>query len=397
MKVLLLTQVLPYPPDSGPKVKTWNTIKCLAREHELTLVSFARGESAAQVGALRQYCRVHTSPMRRTTAGDAGYLLSSLLRDQPFLMRRDQRLAMRRLVDRVAAQDRFDVVHADQLNMVPYAQRVSAAVKVLDAHNALWLLYKRLAETSRGLRRTLLAREWRLLQSYERAVCREFDLVLAVNEEDLEALGAGTNARLVPIAVDTAEVAPVEPSPDADRIVHVGTMYWPPNVDGVLWFIDRVLPRIRRRRPAAVLEVIGARPPRLLRRAARRAGGVEVTGYVADLGEHLGRAGVFIVPLLAGGGMRVKILEALAQELPVVSTSMGCNGIAAQAGRDLLVADDPQSFAEATLRLLEDRPLAATLGRNGRELVRRLYDRSVVCPRLLDIYRGLTPAAGTSR
>jgi hypothetical protein len=164
--ILLLTQVLPYPPESGPQIKTWNLIKYLARHHAVTLISFVRGAAAPPVEPLLRYCRaVHTVPLTRGVARDAGLLLASLLGRQPFMIRRDARAAMRRMVAAVAAVQPFDAVHADQLNMAPYALQVRAPLRVLDAHNALWLVYRRLAERLPiGARRALWAREWRALK-----------------------------------------------------------------------------------------------------------------------------------------------------------------------------------------------------------------------------------------
>ena len=190
MEVLLLTQVLPYPPDSGPKVKTWNVLKYLAKRHEVTLVSFVRGDQSAYVAHLRRYCRaVHTVPMKRSVVRDGLAMARSMLTGQPWMMVRDDRRAMRHLIDRLTAEQRFDVAHADQLNMGQYAQRAPNAFKILDAHNALWVLYRRLWETmSPGPRKWLLGRDWRLLKAYEGQLVREFDAVLAVTHNDKAAL-----------------------------------------------------------------------------------------------------------------------------------------------------------------------------------------------------------------
>ena len=190
MRVLLLTQVLPYPPDSGPKVKTWNVLKYLAKQHEVTLVSFVRGDQSADVAHLQRYCRViHTVPIGRGLVRDGFALVRSLLAGQPWMMARDDRAKMRRLVDHLSADTLFDVVHADQLNMAQYASRVRGAFRVLDAHNALWVLYKRLAATmGYGPKKWLLERDWRLLKRYEGEAVRNTDAVLAVTEQDRAAL-----------------------------------------------------------------------------------------------------------------------------------------------------------------------------------------------------------------
>lgn len=400
MKVLLLTQVLPFPPDSGPKVKTWNLVKWLASAgHQVTLASFVRGESQPELDALRRHCRaVHGVPMRRGALRDGWYLLASLVSQRPFLMRRDERAAMHRLVERLCGETQFDVVHIDQLNMAQYAPRGTGARRVLDAHNALWLLYRRLAQTMRpGPRRLMLEREWRLLRTYEGAVGRDVDAVLAVSDEDRAALqdviGDEAAISVVPIAVDCDEVAIVRRQADAARLVHVGTMFWPPNADAVQWFVECVYPRIRAARPQVGFDVVGADPPRAVRDLARLGSGVQVTGYVADPTPYLERAAAMVVPVRAGSGMRVKILNALAQGVPVVTTTVGCEGIAVTSGVHLLIADTAEEFAAATLRLLADRGLADELAHNGRRLMETRYDYRQVFPSLARIYGGAAAAS----
>jgi glycosyltransferase involved in cell wall biosynthesis len=393
MKILLLTQVLPYPPDSGPKVKTWNVLKYLMQHHEVTLVSFVRGDQSAAIAHLAKYCKaVHVTLMERGAAREVVPLLRSFATNQPFLMVRDDRQAMRDLVDKVASETQFDIVHADQLNMCQYAQRVQGARKILDAHNALWLLYQRLASTMRfGPRKMLLERDWRLLKQYEGRLCREFDGVLAVSDEDkvaLEsALGRDSNIVVIPIAVDTDEVTLVPRRADAEHILHIGTMYWPPNIDGIQWFIREVFELIRAQRPNTLFDIVGAQPPQSLLDLAAAGSGLNVTGYVTDPNDYIAQAGAMVVPLRAGGGMRVKILNALAQGLPIVSTTLGAEGIAVEHERHLLIADTPSDFAAATLRLLDHRAFADELGRNGRALIQAKYDYRVACRPIDELYK----------
>jgi len=399
MNVLLLTQVLPYPPDSGPKVKTWNVLKYLAQRHTVTLVSFVRGDQSEEARHLAQYCQaVYTVPMERGALRDAWYMGLSFLTGQPFMMLRDDRKAMRDLVGRLSVEQRFDVAHADQLNMAQYAERVPDAFKILDTHNALWLLYKRLWETmSPGLRKWLLGRDWRLLKAYEGRLVREFDAVLAVSHEDKaalrEAAGQPVDITVIPIAIDTDEVAVIERDAEPRHILHIGTMYWPPNIDGVLWFAHEVYPLIRQKRPDVCLDIVGARPPREIAALDGDRAGIHVTGYVADPTFYLQRAALMVVPLRAGGGMRVKILNAMAQGIPIVSTTLGCEGIGVVPGESILVADEPADFAAAVLRLLEDPALADRLGAAGRRLVRRSYDYRIACQPLDAVYTRASPTA----
>jgi glycosyltransferase involved in cell wall biosynthesis len=393
MEVLLLTQVLPYPPDSGPKIKTWNVVKYLARTHAVTLASFVRGDQSRDVEPLKRYCRaVHTVPLTRNSICDGLAMARSFAVAEPWMMLRDDRAEMRALVARLCTENRFAVAHADQLNMAQYAARVSGVVKVLDAHNALWLLYKRLAATmSAGPKQWLLERDWQLLKSYEGRLVRDFDVVLAVSDEDKAALqaaaGQARDITVIPIAVDVDEIPMVQRAPGANHLLHIGTMYWPPNIDGMLWFVNEVYPHIRAVTPGVTLNVLGARPPQELLALNGDGRGVNIMGYVADPKPYLEQAGVFIVPLRAGGGMRVKILEALSHGLPLVTTSLGCEGIAVEHGRQVLIADTPEDFAHACLRLLNDRVFAEQLGRNGRRLIETTYDYRVACRPLEALYQ----------
>ena len=394
MKVLLLTQVLPYPPDSGPKVKTYNMVKFLSQNHELTLVSFVRGDQSGEVAHLQQFCKaVYPVQIQRTRLNDGLALVNSLLTATPWLMARDDDRAMRKLLADLCQREKFDIVHADQLNMAQYARLVPGAARILDAHNAVWLLYRRLAQTTKNFGMGLfLQREWRLLKRYEGAVCREFDAVLTVSEADkaalAEACGGQGQLIIAPIALDPEAIPLIPRRPQADHILHIGTMFWPPNVDGVLWFLREVYPLILRVRPDVCFDIVGARPPKEIIESGQSQAGVTVAGYVKDAGEYLKNTGVMVVPLLAGGGMRVKILEALAEGLPIVTTTIGCEGIAVENGRHLLVADTPQEFARATLRLLEDRAFASTLARNGRELIEKGYDYRTAYRPVNMVYEG---------
>ncbi len=395
MKVLLLTQVLPYPPDSGPKVKTFYVLKYLARQHQVTLVSFIRGDQTEHIQELRAYCQdIYTVPMRRSLARNMAALVKSLVGNSPWMMARDDVKEMRTLIDRLVIQGKFDVAHADQLNMAQYALRVPKVTHVLDAHNALWVLYRRLAQTMQpGPQRWLLERDWKLLKRYEGELCLKFDEVLTVSDEDRlsfeEAMGGKKKEiHVIPIAVDTEEIRPVVRDLDANHIVHIGTMYWPPNIDGMMWFLENVLPFVHSKLPGTTCDIIGARPPQQLIDFSKSHPGVNVTGYVVDPTDYLQKAAVMVVPLRAGGGMRVKILNALAQGMPIVSTTLGCEGIQVEHEKHLLIADTPEEFAKETLRLIENPEFARRLGEAGRQLIQDKYDYRTACAPLERIYSG---------
>lgn len=395
MRVLLLTQVLPYPPDSGPKAKTYNVVKFLAKRHAVTLVSFIRDtDSPEHIRHLETLCeKVVTVPITRSPLRDLLYLGVSLLKNQPWMMLRDERPEMRAALRELAAGPGFDIVQADQLNMGQYALPFTQSRRVLDLHNALWVLYKRLAETLPFTKpmKFILMRDWRLLKRYEGDICRTFEAVTAVSEEDKQALiqaGGRPDMTVIPIAIDVDEQPQIERQPSGPHIVHIGTMYWPPNIEGITWFLDEIYPRIKARVPDARCTLIGARPPDSIKSREQTDPSLKVTGYVDDPLPYLRDASMMVVPLKAGGGMRVKILNALSQGLPMVSTTVGCEGIAVQHERDILVADSAEDFAEQTVRLLTDAALNQRIAEAGRRTAVEVYDYRQACLPLEAIYAG---------
>lgn len=392
MRVLLLTQVLPYPPDSGPKVKTYHVLSYLAQQHEITLVSFVRASDKPEhIQHLKTLCeQVITVPITRSKTRDLRFLLASLRSGQPWMMLRDQRPEMQAALAALQEQH-FDVVHADQTNMGQYALPFAGARKVLDLHNALWMLYRRLAETTptTSPMKYLLQRDWPLLKTYEGWLCRQFDAVTAVTDEDRQLLieaGAQDDIAVIPIAIDTDEQALINRRPAGPHIVHIGTMYWPPNVDGITWFLDEVYPLVKAQVPDVRCTLIGARPPESIVRRGSADRTLNVTGYVDDPLPFLEDASMMVVPLRAGGGMRVKILNALAQGIPMVSTTVGCEGIGVTDGEDILIADDAAAFADATVRLLNDAELNRQVTQAGRRTAVQRYDYRQACRPLDDIY-----------
>ena len=394
MRVLLLTQVLPYPPDSGPKVKTYHVLKYLAQNHQVTLVSFVRDTDKPEyIQHLETLCeRVITVPIKRTPLRDLIFLGKSLITGQPWMMLRDERPEMRASLQELADTTRFDVVHADQLNMAQYALPFTNSRKVLDLHNALWVLYQRMAATLplHNPMKYLLQRDWRLLKKYEGEMCRIFDAVTAVSDEDKQSLieaGAPPNIQVIPIAIDTDQQAFIHRAPSSPHIVHVGTMYWPANIDGIRWFLDQIYPIIKQQLPNVRCTLIGARPPQDIKEREQIDPSLKVTGYVDDPLPYLQDSSMMIVPLRAGGGMRVKILNAFAQGLPMVSTTVGCEGIHVTNNYDILVADTPQEFAHQTIRLLTDSTLNEQLTLHGRQTAEQQYDYRRACAPLDQIYR----------
>lgn len=390
MNILLLTQVVPNPPDSGPKVKTYHLLRHLAAQHRVTLVTFTRNaQEEAHAAALREICaEVHTVHLRRSRPLDLAAAARSLISRRPFIIERDGSRAMHELLSRLvfeasAAGQPFDLVHADQLNMAQFAEPLPLP-RLLDQHNAVWMIFERLADQKRGPARWFLRREAKLLQRYEGRICADFEAVTVVSDEDrrglIKAMGRERDLPIIPIAVDCAAEQPIPRSPGAKAILSLATMMWPPNVDGVCWFANEIYPLVRRAVPETRFYVCGPRPTADVRALPERDPTIEVTGYVDDPRPYIAGSACLIVPLRSGGGMRVKILEALARGIPVVSTTIGYEGIDLTPGEHLLVADTPSDFADAVALLLRDPELGARIAAAGRRRVLEKYDWRAVCP-----------------
>jgi glycosyltransferase involved in cell wall biosynthesis len=199
--------------------------------------------------------------------------------------------------------------------------------------------------------------------------------------------GRRASLSIVPIAVDTCQLQPVRRRTDSKNIITLGTLHYPPNADGIRWFLKEVFPTIRNRTPEATLTIIGKHPPAdFLAAQARDPESIRVTGYVPELPPYLEDSALMVVPVRAGGGMRVRILEAFAYGMPVVTTSIGLEGIEARCGADVLVADSAAEFANAVTVLLQNRALQERLASNGRRLAETRYDWRVALSALGQVY-----------
>lgn len=395
MRVLMLTQVVVYPADAGPKVKTLEVLRYLAARHDVFYCTFARSDQEVwDVGKLSEYCRrVVTIPMKRSKIRDARFLLESLLTGDSFLLRRDDRAAMKNMVRRLLREERIDVLHVDQLNMMRFVPPEWQGTVILDEHNAVWQVVERLRKgASNPISRWLLWREVRLMRKLEGEACRRAKVVLAVSENDRQALrevaGESVAIEVVPITVNAETFMQTwnarEPLPN--QLFTIGTMFWPPNSEGVTWWLREGYMHLQSLCPDVIYDIVGARPPQSLQVLAKQYEGVRLHGYVVDVAPFWLHATALAVPLLSGGGVRVKILEAMAMGVPVVSTTLGCEGLDVQDGVHLLIADTPTVFAQACASVLSDKEQAQRLALNAHQLILDRYDAKVALRSLDSVY-----------
>ena len=438
MKILFLTPQLPNPPHKGTTIRNFNLIKQLSRRHEVHLLSFIRSEEDHPwVDELRKYCRgVETviAPKHRMWRRLASFFFSPL----PDMAVRLPSAEFQARLEAYLERENFDIVQVEGIEMAPYALAIKgyglaatfltglglyakgvtfpalARCKVVfDDHNAEYVLQQRAFETDRRYPSKWLKALYSLVQRlklrrYEATVCHAADHVVAVSDTDrvaLQGIAPGVEVTVVPNGVDTAYFCSLVP-PDSYGIrqskirhlaslVFTGTLDFRPNIDAVVWFCEQVLPHIKKEVFHVHLYIVGKSPTREVRRLGDDAA-VTVTGYVGDVRPYISQAKVYVVPIRMGSGTKLKVLEALAMGIPVVSTSLGAEGIAVTPGQDIQIADDPAEFAAQVVALMNDEPLRKSMSQRGRALMESHYDWQVIAPILEQAYESLVPASPAS-
>jgi sugar transferase (PEP-CTERM/EpsH1 system associated) len=396
MHILWLKSDLLLPLDKGGRLRTWHLLRHLARRHEITYVAFAEPDAPATLidGMREVAARVVTVPRTQPAKGSWRFYADAaahLLDPVPYAVAAYRSRAYRRAVENLLSP--VDLLVCDFL--VP-AVNLSAALpcpSVLFTHNVEADIWRRHRDTARGpIARTLYRTQYQRMLRFEERTLSRFDTVLAVSDADrrtFDRLYPGALRRpavVIPTGVDTEYFAPAGPSSDDPELVFTGSMDWLPNEDAMRYFCEAILPRIRAAEPRARLTIVGRAPTPAVRRLAEIAG-VDVTGGVPDVRPYLARAAACIVPLRIGGGTRLKIFEAMAMGKAVVSTTVGAEGLPIVWGEHAAIADDPDGFSRAVLRVLRDRAYRRRLEEAGRALVTSQYDWSAAAARLDEALR----------
>jgi glycosyltransferase involved in cell wall biosynthesis len=298
---------------------------------------------------------------------------------------------MRAMLRRLVAEQGYDLVHLDMLHLAEYLPLCGGLPTVLMEHNVESVILARRADTERRWwARQYLRYQERKLRRFEAAACRSADQVVAVSMPDAQALGqlSGREVVNVPNGVDTMFFRAGRADPGQGvGLVYVGGFSWFPNADAVRYFVEQIFPLILARQPATTLTVIGPGLDKVQGQAWVRHPQLRLAGLVDDIRPWVQSAAVYVVPLRVGGGTRLKILDALAMAKAVVSTSVGCEGLALAPGDNILVADSPEGFAQQVLRLMEQPELARQLGERGRQFVERHHEWEPLAARLMASYR----------
>jgi glycosyltransferase involved in cell wall biosynthesis len=383
LRILWLKTELLHPVDKGGRIRTYNMLRELKRDHEITYLALDDGAAGAEEKNLAtEYSHeLICVPHRTAPKFSPGFyrdLVANLASPLPYFMKKYESKGMRREIERLLKEQTFDVMVCDFLQPSVNVPANLDVATVLFQHNVEAMIWKRHYEVHKNpLKRAFLYDQWRKTWRYERSACQRFDLVVAVSAADEQQMRDEyglKHAAAVPTGVDIDYFNPSGTiTPDKHNIVFTGSMDWLPNEDAMQYFIREVLPLVRKEIPDVTLTVVGRNPYVSLVELSKSDKSIVVTGRVDDVRPYIEKAAVYVVPIRIGGGTRLKIYEAMSMGKPVVSTTVGAEGLPVTNNEELVLADYASDFAAALIRVFRDRDWAAELGGRAAKLVREKF------------------------
>jgi glycosyltransferase involved in cell wall biosynthesis len=356
-------------------------LKELKREHHVTYLTLDDGSASAEDRKRSsEYCHdLICIPHRRRekfTLRFCSELLLNLVQARPYAIKKYESAAMLREIIELERRRSFDFLVCDFLAPAANVPRSLAMPTILFQHNVEAMIWKRHYEIQTNpIKKAYLYSQWHKMRRFEKEMCRDFDCVIGVSAEDREHIKREYGAQSVfdvPTGVDSDTFqtrGAVQPS--AHSIVFTGSMDWLPNEDAIKYFMREIMPLIKKKVPDVCLTVVGRNPPPALVDLSKEDTSLIVTGRVEDVRPYIESSAAYIVPLRIGSGTRLKIFEAMAMGKPVVSTTVGAEGLPVTNGIELLVADEPAAFADAVISLLTDKSYAIQLGQRAASIVRQ--------------------------
>jgi polysaccharide biosynthesis protein PslH len=393
MHVVIVDEELPYPTNSGKRIRAFQLVSRLARRHRITYLCHRNADprEAIQAESVFRNLGIETVVVDRSIPPKSGpffaaRLAANLLSPLPYSVASHSSRALRCAILNLRACHEVDLWQAE---WTPYAEslRVLGNVRrLIMAHNVESQIWRRYYENeSDPLRRWYIGLQWRKYERFERRAFHQVDRVVAVCGEDAASIRQHFGARFVDVidnGVDTAYFQPDLSGRVPGRIVFLGSLDWRPNLDAVEQLLSRIFPAVQAQEPTARLCLVGRKPPDSLRQRAATTPGLELHADVPDVRPFLAQAALMVVPLRIGGGSRLKILEALAAGTPVVSTRVGAEGLCVEHGTHLTVVDRIDQMAGSIVDVLRDPTAARAMAQCGRKLVENRYDWEILADRL---------------
>jgi glycosyltransferase involved in cell wall biosynthesis len=397
LSVLVLDEFIPFPLDAGKTIRTWNLLKPLAGRHSITLLCHGNPRDAQIIAGKKTLeaagINVHFAGPLPSPTGAKLYrqLMRNCFSAFPYSVTKHTTAAFRSKLQSMLRHERFDLVHCE---WTPYAQYMTETAEfpfIIDAHNVETLIWKRRsANASNPAAKLFFSQQASKMRRFEKRVFAQAQCVAAVSEAEAGTIGqwGATRAEVVHNGVDLEAFAPAYAG-RSNEFLFLGSLDWFPNQDAVSYLVKRLIPQIRQVRHDATFRVVGRRPSPELRRELDENNGVHLSADVDDVRPFLRSAAALIVPLRIGGGTRIKILEAMSSGCPVISSSIGCEGLEVRDGENVLLCNQEDEYITAAAHLLGDSQLSRKLGEAGRKLVEQRYSWNSAAERLESIWQSV--------
>lgn len=387
LRVLVLDEEVPYPPNAGKRIRTWNLLRDLARRHSVTLLCYCCPTDPGVTAMLNAGISLRLVKPNDVLSGWRLYfsLFANLFSRYPFSVTKHYSSRFKKKLSALLEHESWDLI---QCEWTPYARFIPRDCPVpvlITAHNVeSQILALRARHTQNAIAKAFFwLQEWKMRRFERRSLLRASGAT-SVTSNDFEAMRNWgiKSVSIVPNGVDLLAYSANHGAERADEILFLASLDWQPNADSLNYFIQEIFPIVREERPTARLRIVGRRPPENLKKRCSEVPGVDFVGEVDDVNDYLTPATLVVVPLRIGGGSRLKILEALAAAKAVVSTSIGAEGLELVSGEHLIIADSPKEFAASVARLLTSTEERHRLGARGQLQVQKLYGWPEIAKRL---------------
>jgi len=387
LRILFITPRLPYPLDRGDRIRVYNFAKILAEKHSLSLCSLiqSKDEYKYEKNLQNLFDRIELILLKpwKSHMNMATHFFSKL----PLQVAYFNSFEMRKKIEQILKDEKFDLIYSFHLRTAHYVNKLNLmnAYTVLDLTDSVSLFLHRILLHSKIYLKPIYYREWLATRRYEASIVKQFNecwLISNIDKRAIERLAPNSHLFIIPNGIDIEYFSPYKRSNQKrvlENLLFVGYL-GVQNVDAVLYFYRKIFPLIRSEFPLVKFYVVGANPPRQICRLDDKS--VIVTGYVEDLWSYYRKASVMVAPMRFVVGIQNKILEAMAMEVPVVTTNFGNEGIDARHEKEIFVADDPAEFANYVIKLLKNKELREEIGKNARKFVKKKFTWQEVAHRV---------------
>lgn len=395
MNILFIANLVPYPLDGGGKIKTFTTIQILSKKNTVDLLCFYEKENKEDaLRFLKPYCRnIELIPIKVTTRENMTYImkqaLKCLLIGKSVSIHKYSNPEMKNAITEYMSVNTYDIAYFNLLHVYIYKQYIMRANPnlrcVLDTQNCETLIFKRRAKNNKNyFKKKYLSLEAERLKRFECWAAEDTDRLILLSEVDKREIenmvGHEIPATIIPVAVNepsvTTEIRNIKTG-EPINILFIGTLTWAPNDEGMIWFLKNILPLIEKNGLNYKLFIVGKNPSEQLKSLARKYKNIDITGYVASVDPYYQQCDFMIVPLFFGSGQRVKIIEGLSRGMPIISTSIGAEGLEYSNGENLIIADNEQQFIDA-LNVMTDYNTRVRLSKNGRKTYDQYYSPNAI-------------------